>query len=80
MFDVGVFDQAQEGKSMSNVTTVGIDLAKNVFAIHAVSSDGSVVLRRLMSRAKLTEFVSALAPCLIGMESGSGAREWARRF
>lgn len=65
---------------MSNVTTVGIDLAKNVFSVHGVDASGEVLLRKAVSRAKLSELVAQLAPCLIGMEACSGAHEWARRF
>jgi transposase len=65
---------------VNNVTTVGIDLAKNVFSLHAVDSSGAVVFRRSVSRAKLATVVAQLPPCLIGMEACSGAHEWARRF
>jgi transposase len=65
---------------MSIVSTVGIDLAKNVFFVHAVDSQGHVVVRCSLSRARLSEFVAQLPPCLIGMEACSGAHEWARRF
>lgn len=65
---------------MNNVTTVGIDLAKNVFSVHGVDAQGAVVVRRTISRNKLAELVTQLAPCLIGMEACSGAHEWARRF
>jgi transposase len=65
---------------MSLVSTVGIDLAKNVFSVHAVDSSGAVIVRRTLSRAKLSELVAQLPPCLIGMEACSGAHEWARRF
>jgi len=65
---------------MSLVSTVGIDLAKNVFSVHAVSQDGTVILRRTVSRAKLPELVAQLPPCVIGIEACSGAHEWARRF
>ena len=65
---------------MSDVTTVGIDLAKNVFSLHGVDAEGAVVLRRSVNRAKLLELVAQLPPCLIGMEACSGAHEWARRF
>ena len=65
---------------MRELTTVGIDLAKNVFAVHAVDRDGRVVLRRLVGRGKLAELIAQLAPSLIGMESCTGAHEWARRF
>jgi len=74
------FNLTREGKSVSNVTTVGIDLAKNVFSLHGVDERGQVVLRKTVSRAKLSELLVQLAPCLIGMEACSGAHEWARRF
>lgn len=65
---------------MNDVTTLGIDLAKNVFALHAVDGSGRVVLRRTVRRSQLSEVVAQLPPCLIGMEACSGAHEWARRF
>jgi transposase len=65
---------------MSDVTTVGIDLAKSVFSVHGVDANGTVVLRRSVSRAKLLELIAQLPGCVIGMEACSGAHEWARRF
>lgn len=70
----------QEGEVMDNVTTVGIDLAKNVFSVHAVDGLGVVVLRKTVSRARLVAVVAQLPASLIGMEACSGAHEWARRF
>jgi hypothetical protein len=65
---------------MNLVSTLGIDLAKSTFSLHGVNAKGEVVLRRSLSRAKLSELVAQLQPCLIGMEACSGAHEWARRF
>ncbi len=65
---------------MSNVTTVGIDLAKSVFSLHGVDASGVIVLRKTVSRARLLPLVATLTPCLIGLEACSGAHEWARRF
>lgn len=65
---------------MNIVSTVGIDLAKNVFSVHGVDSGGVVLIRRTLSREKLAQLIVQLAPCLIGMEACSGAHEWARRF
>ena len=65
---------------MSIVSTVGIDLAKNVFSVHGVDAGGVVLIRRSVSRAKLVQLIAQLPPCLIGMEACSGAHEWARRF
>ena len=65
---------------MDKVTTVGIDLAKRVFALHGVDGAGRVVLRKTLRREQLVETVAGLPPCLIGMEACSGAHAWARRF
>ncbi len=65
---------------MEQVTTVGIDLAKNVFSLHGVDGFGKTVLRRTVRRDRLVETVAGLPPCLIAMEACSGAHEWGRRF
>lgn len=65
---------------MEKITTVGIDLAKRVFALHGVDGSGAVVLRKTVHREQLGELVASLAPCVIGMEACSGAHAWARRF
>ena len=63
------------------IVTVGIDLAKNVFAVHGVDEAGKPALvRPEVPRAKLMELIANLAPCLIGMEACSGAHHWAREF
>ena len=65
---------------MSTIATVGIDLAKSVFSVHAVSDRGVVQMHCTVSRAKLFLLITRLPPCLIGMEACSGSHEWARRF
>ena len=63
------------------ILTVGIDLAKNVFAVHGVNETGAAQLRQpKVARAKLNAVIAALPPCLIGMEACSGAHYWARQF
>jgi transposase len=63
------------------IVTLGIDLAKNVFALHGVDATGKPALvRPSVPRGKLLELVAALPPCLIGMEACSGAHHWARLF
>jgi len=60
---------------------VGIDLAKNVFAVHGVNEAGKPELvRPAVPRAKLLEMIAALPPCTIAMEACSGAHHWARQF
>ncbi|MDX9842646.1 MAG: IS110 family transposase [Aquabacterium sp.] len=63
------------------IIAVGIDLAKNVFAVHGVNAGGKAVLvRPTVKRDALLELVAKLPPCLIGMEACSGAHYWAREF
>ena len=63
------------------IITLGIDLAKNVFAVHGVEEFGKVALvRPTVRRDQLLEFVATLPPCVIGMEACSGAHHWARTF
>jgi len=63
------------------VVTIGIDLAKNVFAIHGVGTSGKPeLLRPEIRRSKLVQVIASLPPCLIGMEACSGAHHWAREF
>jgi len=64
-----------------SIITVGIDLAKNVFAVHGVDDNGKPALvKPKVARNKLLELVANLPPCLIGMEACSGAHHWARQF
>jgi transposase len=63
------------------IVCVGIDLAKNVFALHGVTESGAIGLRQpKVARAKLVSVVAALRPCTIGIEACSGAHHWARQF
>jgi transposase len=61
-------------------TTVGLDLAKNVFSLHGVDARGIAVLRKTVRRAKLLECFVQLPPCVVGMEACSGAQHWAREL
>ena len=62
------------------ITTIGIDLAKNVFQVHGVDDRGHVVLRKKLDRAKMAEFFIKLQPCLIGMEACGSAHYWGRKL
>ena len=63
------------------IIATGIDLAKNVFAVHGVDRGGVVQLRQpKVGRAKLNALIAALPPTVIGMEACSGAHYWAREF
>lgn len=65
---------------MENVTTIGVDLAKNVFQVHGVDAAGAVVVRRKLRRADVLRFFSALPPCLVGMEACASSHFWAREI
>lgn len=63
------------------IVYVGIDLAKSVFAVHGVDEAGKAVLvRPSVRRGDLVELVAKLPPCVVGMETCSGAHHWARQF
>jgi transposase len=63
------------------IVYVGIDLAKNVFAVHSVDEHGKPALvRPSVPRAKLHELIASLPPCTVAMEACSGAHHWARLF
>jgi len=63
---------------LSNVTTVGLDLAKHVFQLHAVDAAGRIVIARALRRGEVTDFFAALPPCLVGLEACGSAHHWAR--
>jgi transposase len=60
------------------ITTVGVDLAKNVFQVHGVDQRGKAVLRKQLRREQMVEFFAKLSPCLVGMEACGSAHHWAR--
>src|SRR5271168_574834 len=62
------------------IRTVGIDLAKNVFAVHGVNEHGRTVLRKVLKRDQMAAFFANLPTCLIGMEACSSAHYWARKL
>ena len=62
------------------ITTVGIDLAKNVIVVHGVDERGKVVLKKQLKRDQVASFFANLPPCLIGMEACGSAHHWARKL
>lgn len=62
------------------ITTIGIDLAKNVFQLHGVDAQGKTVLKKQIKRDEMPVFFANLSPCLIGMEACGSAHYWARKL
>ena len=62
------------------ITTVGIDLAKNVFQVHGVDGHGKAVLKKQLKRDQFATYFANLEPCLIGMEACGSAHHWARKL
>ena len=65
---------------MSEITVIGLDLAKHVFQVHGADPDGRPVLRRRLRRGQVLEFFATLSPCLIGMEACAGSHYWGREL
>jgi transposase len=65
---------------LEDIAVVGLDLAKRVFQVHAVSAQGSVAVRRKLRRGEVIAFFSALPPSLVGMEACASAHHWAREL
>lgn len=62
------------------ITTVGVDLAKNVLQVHAVDAHGKAVVKKQLKREQMAPFFANLPPCLIGMEACGSAHHWARKL
>ena len=65
---------------MDNVSTVGLDIAKNVVQVHGVDEKGKVFVRRQLRRGQVLKYFAKLPPCLIGMEACATAHHWAREL
>ncbi len=65
---------------MKEVSTIGLDLAKNVFQGHGVDAQGKVLVRRQLRRAEVLPFLAKLAPCLVGMEACGTAHHRGREL
>src|SRR5512139_3601614 len=65
---------------METVTTIGLDIAKSVFQVHGVDSEGKVVIRRKLKRRYVLAFFQKLPPCLIGIEACASSHHWSREL
>ena len=62
------------------VTTIGLDLGKDVFQVHGITADGTVVFNRSIRRRQLLKFFETLPSCLVGIEACGSAHHWAREL
>ena len=65
---------------MTQMTTIGLDLAKSVFQVHGIDERGKVRVRKQLRRKEVLGFFSQLAPCLVGLEACGSAHYWAREL
>ena len=65
---------------MEKFIRVGVDLAKNYYQVHALTSEGGLAVKRKLKRSKMHEFFSRIEPCQIGMEACGSAHYWAREL
>src|SRR6202166_3871595 len=62
------------------ITTIGLDLAKNVFQVHGVDANGQAVVRKSLRRSQMLPFFAKLPPCLVGIEACGTSHHWAREL
>src|SRR5262249_54197991 len=65
---------------MSEITTIGLDLAKHVFQVHGIDGEGTTVLRKRLRRSQVLGFFSRLPRCVVGLEACATAHYWAREL
>ncbi len=63
-----------------DITTIGLDLAKNIFQVHGVDESGAAVIRKTLRRSQVLPFFAKLPPCLVGMEACGTSHHWAREL
>ncbi len=65
---------------MEQISTLGVDIAKNVFQGHGINERGEIVVRRQLRRRQVLPFFGRLSPCLVGMEACATSHHWAREI
>ena len=66
--------------SMSEITTIGLDLAKHVFQAHGIDAEGTTVLRKRLRRGQVLAFFSRIPRCVVGLEACATGHYWAREL
>ena len=65
---------------MHEVTTIGLDIAKQIFHVHGADASGAPVFSRRITRQKLIQFFAAQPPCVVALEACAGAHHWGREL
>jgi transposase len=72
--------QPEKEPPAMEISTIGLDLAKNVFQVHGISATGEVVIRKALRRSQMLPFFEKLPPCLVGAEACGTSHHWAREL
>src|SRR6202045_3720967 len=75
-----VVNESHQGAVPMQITTIGLDIAKNVFQVHGIDAAEKVVVRKQLRRGQMLAFFKALPPCLVGMEACATSHYWAREL
>lgn len=65
---------------MEKITIVGVDLAKNVFQLHAADHEGRAVMKKRVARSRFLSIMSQIEPCVVAMEACATSHHWAREL
>ena len=65
---------------MEKISTIGLDIAKNVFQVHGLDEAGNIVVQRQLRRRQVLPFFERQSPCLVGMEACATSHYWAREL
>jgi transposase len=77
---VSGLSRREGGRPMNETTTIGLDIAKQVFQVHGVAVDGTVTVKRQLRRSEVIRFFDKLPRCRVGLEACGGAHFWAREL
>ena len=65
---------------MQTITTIGLDIAKSIFQVHGIDTQGKVIIRRQLKRRYVLAFFQKLQPCLVGIEACASSHHWSREL
>jgi len=77
---VSINNHEQKEPPEMQVTTIGLDLAKNVFQAHGVDASGKVTVCKTLRRRQVIAFFAKLSPCVVGLEACGTSHYWAREL